>query len=99
MTSGIRGALLHFKFLGGFADYTKEQVVKNRDVAEKGLSEKAVYLAALAENPDLSLMDKNSQKYTGPEQLLKLGWMRSQKNYDAFAARRKRKASKPIPAP
>ncbi len=97
-TSEIRGALLHFKFMGGFAGYTKEQVATNREIAEKGLSEKAVYLAALAANPELSLMDKNSVQYTGPEQLLKLGWMHSQKTYDAFAARRKRKAATPIAA-
>ena len=46
----------------------------HKDIKEKGLSEKAIYLAALAANPQLSLMDKNSVRYTGPEQLQQLGF-------------------------
>lgn len=92
--SGICGALLHFKFLSGFGGATSEQVTQNRGIAEKGLSEKAIYLAALAAEPNLSLMDEHSVRYTGPDQLQKLGWMRSQKGLDAFASRLKKKAVK-----
>lgn len=92
--SEIRGALLHFKFLSGFTGSTNEQVMKNRDIAEKGLSEKAIYLAALAAEPNLSLMDSHSVRYTGPDQLQKLGWIRSQKSFDAFASRLKKKAAR-----
>ncbi len=89
--SDVRGALLHFKFLSGFAGSTTAQVVSNKDIKEKGLSEKAIYLAALAANPQLSLMDKNSVRYTGPEQLQELGWMRSTKALDQYAARNGKK--------
>jgi hypothetical protein len=90
--SQIRGALLHFKFLSGFTISTNEQVAKNRFVMDKTLGERAVYIAALAAEPNLTLMDKHSVRYTGPDQLQKLGWMRSQRNYDQFALNFKKRA-------
>lgn len=85
--SEIRGALLHFKFLSGFTVSTSEQVVVNRNIAEKGLSEKAIYMAALASDPNLSLMYEHSVRYTGPDQLQELGWMQSNRDYERLAAR------------
>lgn len=92
--SEICGALLHFKFLSGFSGATSEQVTQNTNIAEKGLSEKAIYLAALAAAPELSLMDEHSVRYAGPDQLQELGWMRSQKELDDLASRLKKKAAR-----
>ena len=92
--SPMRGALLHFKFLSGFAISNKDQVTINKHVAEKTLSEKAIYLAALAKDPSLSLMYQHSTLYTGPEQLEKLGWMVATPHYKRFASQLKRKTQK-----
>ena len=93
-TSAIWCALLHFKFLSGFALITNEQVVLNQNIEEKGLSEKAIYLAALAVNPKLSLMVKQSTQYVGPDQLEKLGWIKSSTGYRRFVADLTRKSKK-----
>ena len=90
----LKGALLHFKFLNGFTISTKDQVTINKHVAEKGLSEKAIYLAALAKDPSLSLMYQHSTLYTGPDQLEKLGWMVATPHYKRFASQLKRKNQK-----
>lgn len=90
----LKGALLHFKFLNGFTISTKDQVTINKHVAEKGLSEKAIYLAALAKDPSLSLMYEHSTLYTGPEQLEELGWMVATPHYRRFASQLKRRNQK-----
>ena len=85
--SQITGALLHFKFLSGFAATTGAQVENNKGIAEKGLGEQAIYLAAIAQNPDLTMMYEGSVRYTGPAQLVELGWMRSEPAFDAHVKR------------
>jgi hypothetical protein len=82
--SQITGALLHFKFLSGFSTRTSQQVELNKGIVEKGLEEQTIYLAALANQPDLTLMYEGSVRYTGPSQLVELGWMRSESEFDDY---------------
>jgi hypothetical protein len=84
--SPLKGALLHFKFLTGFKDTMATTVAANTDVVEKGLEERASYLAALRQNPDLTLWNSASVRYRGPGQLVTLGLMESSDQYDAFVA-------------
>jgi hypothetical protein len=83
--SDLRCALLHFKFLSGFAVVTGEQIKTNTEVTEKGLSEKAILLATLKENPGLSLLHEGSLRYQGPGSLVDTGWMRTSPEFEKFA--------------
>jgi hypothetical protein len=82
--SDLHAGLLHFKFLTGFVSKTRSSVEENEKVQERGLNERAVYMAVLKENPSLSFMSDLSIKYTGSAQLTKLGWMRSSVQYKRF---------------
>ena len=85
--SPITGALLHFKFLSGFSTRTSQQVELNKGIIEKGLEEQTIYLAALASRPDLTLMFEGSVRYAGPSQLVELGWMHSQPEFEDHVMR------------
>ena len=83
----VLGALLHFKFLAGFQLRVSGEVDENRDVEEKGLKERTAYIDALTRQPDLSLRNSDSVRYTGSGQLLELGWLKSSPAYKDFLTR------------
>lgn len=82
----IRGALLHFKFLPGFFEVSRSQTLTNRDLREKGLSEREAYVEALMRNPDLTLMHEGTLRFEGSGQLVDTGWMRTSAEYEDYVA-------------
>jgi Glycosyl transferase family 2 len=84
--SQLRGALLHFKFMDGFAISSQEQLEIGRDVKEKGLSEREIYVRRLSLEPELCLADANSVRYEGSAQLLKNGWMITTSGFEKYVA-------------
>lgn len=69
-----RGAVLHFKFVATFPDYSAAEVERREHAAEAG--EYRAYAATLATNPDLSLHDPSlSVRLEGSVQLVELGIM------------------------
>jgi len=77
-----RGALLHFKFLGGMVAKNAASVAENTGVVEKGLGERAAYIQALLREPKLGLKYSGSVRYTGTPQLARLGWISSANRRD-----------------
>jgi len=84
--ASLRGALLHFKFIDGFAFSSQEQLKIGRDVQEKGLSERQVYVQRLSLEPHLCLADAKSLRYEGSAQLVKTGWMTTTPSYEKYVA-------------
>ena len=68
------GVLLHFKFLQDFHERVLDAVA--RDAHFDGSAEYRRYLAALRRDPQFTLHSRRSQRYAGPDQLVRLGLMR-----------------------
>lgn len=81
----VSGALLHFKFMPDFAKRMKSTIAENAGVAEKGLQERAAYVATLSQNPKLSLRTAKSARYRDSRQLVELGLMTTAPGYEAYA--------------
>ena len=85
--SDIQAALLHFKFLAAFHQTTANSLKDNRDVAEKGLEERAAYIEMLQKNPEFSLYDERSVNFRNSAQLVGLGWMSESEAYRKYVRR------------
>ena len=81
--SELRGALLHFKFLAGFQAATAESLQYAQGIVEKGLGERVAYNEALIKNPDLALWNSESVKYSGTDQLVKQGWLKTSQIFES----------------
>lgn len=78
----VTGGLLHYKFLIGFQDKNAQEVSQNDDLVEKGLQEREAYAAAIRANPKLSLKGPGSVRYVDTNQLVELGWCRTDPAYE-----------------
>ena len=90
----IQGALLHFKFLTGFAVSTQDQIRENTGLKEKTLEERAAYADALRRDPELKLWNEASMRYEGSAQLVRLGWNRTSDDYEIFIRSRTLRSSR-----
>jgi hypothetical protein len=88
--SELRGGLLHFKFLPGFFNDLIAQIEKNRTGVEKSLQERAAYYDGLMRNPNLAFRDEHSVRYESPEQLVRLGWLRTSPAFERYVAEKSR---------
>ena len=82
--ASVSGALLHFKFLTGFQLRSEIEITENRELEEKGLQERKVYLDALAKEPDLTFRNSESARYSDSQQLIDLGWIKSSPAFNDF---------------
>ena len=81
--SELQGALLHFKFLASFQAVMAESLQYAQGIVEKGLGERVAYNEALIKNPDLALWNSESVKYSGTDQLVKQGWLKTSQIFES----------------
>jgi len=81
--SGIRGALLHFKFLDDFVENVKAAAVEGQ--YWNNSSEYKAYLSVIRRNPDLILHSPASVKFRGSQQLIALGIMEASSRFGHYA--------------
>jgi hypothetical protein len=83
LTSDMRGALLHFKFLQDFADNVEREVARGQHY--RNAAEYKRYLLRAEYYREASLKGSLSEKYTDSDQLTRLGIMRSSEEFNMLA--------------
>lgn len=81
--SQLEGVVLHFKFFNTFIERVKEESIRKQHAAE-GFDYKQ-YQAVLDQQNDLSLYNGGSTRFSGSQQLLKLGLIRCTDDYHNYA--------------
>jgi len=81
--SDIRGALLHFKFLGDFVGNVTAAAAEGQ--YWNNSSEYKAYLSVIRKNPELILHSTASVKFGGSQQLIALGIMKTSSRFGHYA--------------
>ncbi|MBF9234418.1 glycosyltransferase family 2 protein [Microvirga alba] len=87
--SGVRSALLHFKFFSDFHDRSISEATRGQHW--DGGAEYVRYSSLLAGEPGVSLFFDRSATYRSNDELVRLGIMKSTSSFDAFAHREYRR--------
>lgn len=85
--SSVRGASLHFKFLGDFGARVVEGAPRRLTLDPFTIAEHTAYLERLEKEEEVDLRSVHSQRYAGVDQLVELGVMASSPAFDAYAGR------------
>jgi hypothetical protein len=83
VAADLRGALLHFKFLGDFPEHVEREVARAQR-AHGNEVEYSRYLATLDCQPDIDFRSDVSLAFAGSRQLIDVGVMKKSEVYDLY---------------